>query len=61
MIITNDTDIFLSQRLVIGLNLNGLELKLFVNTDLKISATWNYTTNNGGFHNLKAEGISISF
>lgn len=37
------------------------ELKLFVNTDLKISGTWSYTTNNGGFHTLKAEGISISF
>ena len=37
------------------------ELKLFVNTDLKISGTWSYTTNNGGFHALKAEGISISF
>ena len=30
------------------------ELKLFVNTDLKISGTWSYTTNNGGFHTLKA-------
>ena len=37
------------------------ELKLFVNADLKISGTWSYTTNNGGFHTLKAEGISISF
>ena len=37
------------------------ELKLFVNAVLNISGTWSYTTNNGGFHNLKAEGISISF
>lgn len=37
------------------------ELKLFVNTDLTISGTWSYTTNNGGFHTLKAEGVSISF
>ena len=37
------------------------ELKVFVSTDLKISGTWSYTTNNGGFHTLKAEGISISF
>ena len=37
------------------------ELKLFVNADLKISGTWSYTTNNGGFHTLKGEGVSISF
>ena len=37
------------------------ELKVFVSTDLKISGIWSYTTNNGGFHTLKAEGISISF
>ena len=37
------------------------ELKLFVNGDLKILGTWSYTTNNGGFHTLKAEGISVSF
>ena len=33
------------------------ELQLFVSTDLKISGTWSYTTNNGGFHTLKAEGV----
>ena len=37
------------------------ELKLFVNADLKILTTQSYITNNGGFHTLKAEGISISF
>ena len=32
-----------------------------MNTDLKISGTWSYTTNNGRIHTLKAEGVSISF
>ena len=29
--------------------------------DLKLSGKWSYTDNNGGFHTLKAEGVSISF
>ena len=37
------------------------ELKLFVDGYLKITGTWSYTTNNGGFHTMKAEGASISF
>ena len=37
------------------------ELKLFVDGYLKITGTWSYTTNNGGFHTMKAEGTSISF
>ena len=37
------------------------ELKLFVDGYLKITGTWSYTTNNGGFHKMKAEGASISF
>ena len=37
------------------------ELKLFVGRYLKITGTWSYTTNNGGFHTMKAEGASISF
>ena len=37
------------------------ELKLFIDADLRISATWTYITNNGVFHTLKVEGISISF
>ena len=37
------------------------ELKLFVDGYLKITGTWSYATNNGGFHTMKAEGASISF
>ena len=37
------------------------ELILFVDGYLKITATCSYTTNNGGFHTMKAEGDSISF
>lgn len=37
------------------------ELKLFINADLKVSGTWSFTTNNGGFHILKANGVSINF
>ena len=37
------------------------ELKLFVDGYLKIPGTWSYTTNNGGFHTMKAEGAAISF
>ncbi|CAH3151213.1 unnamed protein product [Porites evermanni] len=37
------------------------ELKLFVDGYLKITGTWSYTTNNGGFHTMKAEGAAISF
>lgn len=37
------------------------EVKLFVNTDLKISGTWSYLTNTGRFNTFKAEDISISF
>ena len=37
------------------------ELKLFVDGYLKITGTWSYTTNNGGFHTMKAEGTPISF
>ena len=37
------------------------ELKLFVDGYLKITGTWSYMTNNGGFHTMKAEGASISF
>ena len=29
--------------------------------DLKLSGKWSYMDNNGGFHTLKAEGVSISF
>ena len=32
-----------------------------VDGHLKITGTWGYTTNNGGFHAMKAEGASISF
>lgn len=37
------------------------ELKLSINADLKVSGTWSFTTNNGCFHTLKANGVSISF
>ena len=37
------------------------ELKLFVSAYLKITGTWSFTTNNGGFHTMKAEGASINF
>ena len=37
------------------------ELKLLVDGYLKITGTWSRTTNNGGFHTMKAEGPSISF
>ena len=37
------------------------QLKLFVEGYLKITGTWSYTTNNGSFHTMKAEGASMSF
>ena len=37
------------------------ELKLFVDGYLKITGMRSYTTNNGGFHTMKAEGAAISF
>ena len=37
------------------------ELKMFVEGYLKITGTWSYTTNNGTFHTMKAEGASVSF
>ena len=37
------------------------DLKSIMFEDLKLSGKWSYTDNNGGFHTLKGEGVSISF
>ena len=38
-----------------------MELKLFVDADVKNWGTCNYITNDDGFNTFKAEGILISF
>ncbi|CAB4042665.1 Hypothetical predicted protein, partial [Paramuricea clavata] len=37
------------------------ELKLFLECQLKLSGEWSFTTNNGGFHVLKCDTVTISF
>ena len=37
------------------------ELKLFIELQLKITGEWSFTMNNGGFHVLKCDVVTISF